>query len=144
MLTIRFEVQQLYLSYAMKDLTEQTLYLMAHELLEIKEYSKGKILCNMSKYSIYDDKIINHEIIDDDNLAESFIIHSKNEVNDNFEGIYIIKEGRCGVIHSKDNYEATSLIQGDIFGESEYFSIRGYDFFGDIVAQSQSVKIWFI
>lgn len=59
-------------------------------------------------------------------------------------GFYVIIQGHCKVVHLKDGHEATQLQGGDCFGESDLLKIVGFDFFGDIIADSAEVQCLYI
>lgn len=59
-------------------------------------------------------------------------------------GIFIIIKGKCAVVNRPDNYQACVIQGGEIFGESDILKIVGYDFFGDIVAETSEVECMFI
>jgi len=61
--------------------------------------------------------------------------------------VYIIKNGFANVVY-KENESQTShvvhrLICGDIVGVSTLLKIRGYDYYGDIVAE-EGLQCWVI
>jgi len=58
------------------------------------------------------------------------------------QGFWIIKKGKC-IVQNKHN-TVTTLMSGYIFGESQLFKTKGYDCFGDIIADSKETKLWFI
>lgn len=64
--------------------------------------------------------------------------------NKDIAGLYIIIKGRCKVVHKKDNILATYLQGGECFGESDLLKIVGFDFFGDIIADSNEVECLYI
>lgn len=59
-------------------------------------------------------------------------------------GFYMIVKGRCEVIHKSDQMRACYIQGGDFFGESEILKVVGFDFFGDIYAESDFVDCIFI
>jgi hypothetical protein len=62
----------------------------------------------------------------------------------NFEdGFYLVLEGHCIVRNHDDKYVSKRLSRSDFFGESDMLKTVGFDFFGDIIAESQ-VKCYFI
>jgi len=102
-----------------KEITKQTSYLLVYEILQLRIYTEGIVLYKTTKDS------------------------SKQE-NNILDGLSIIKGGQCVVKNPLDNFEVTTLVENDIFGESKLFGIKGYDYFGDIIVKSEYVKIWFI
>lgn len=64
--------------------------------------------------------------------------------NKGLAGLYVIIKGRCKVVHNKDNYTATYLQGGECFGESDLLKIVGFDYFGDIIADSDEVQCLYI
>jgi len=111
------------------------LYLLAHELAKIKKYVEGDVVSCMNK-SLNDDEL---EV--EESESEDFIGQMK-EVD--IDGFYVIKSGKCAIRHPPDNYIMSSIMEGDIFGESKLFCVRGFNHFGDIVVQSNNAEIWFI
>ena len=63
---------------------------------------------------------------------------------DKDNGIFVIIKGSCSVINKADGYQACSLKGGEMFGESDILKIVGYDFFGDIIADSDEVECMYI
>ena len=59
--------------------------------------------------------------------------HDKIEVD---EGFYLILEGSCIVRNHDDGFWSKKLKRSDFFGESEILKIIGFDFFGDIIADT--------
>ena len=43
-----------------------------------------------------------------------------------------------------DGFVSKRLKQGDYFGESDILKVVGYNFFGEIVADSDDLECWFI
>lgn len=60
------------------------------------------------------------------------------------EGMYLIVSGIAKIVNSKDNHAPKLLKKGDYFGESEIIRVIGFDFFGDIIAESDKVETLFI
>lgn len=58
--------------------------------------------------------------------------------------MYFIISGKAQIINTQDDYEAKTLKKGDYFGESEIIRVIGFDFFGDVVAESETVECLFI
>lgn len=58
--------------------------------------------------------------------------------------MFLILSGTAKIVNSKDHYEAKQLKFGDYFGESEMIRVIGFDFFGDIYADSDEVECFFI
>lgn len=59
-------------------------------------------------------------------------------------GFYVITKGLCKVVHLEDGYEAARLRGGECFGESDLLQLVGFDYFGDIVAESDVVECIYI
>lgn len=59
--------------------------------------------------------------------------HHENEE----QGIYILNEGTCKIVHILDGLEAKELKRGDIFGECDLLKTIGYNYYGDIVVSSE-------
>ena len=59
-------------------------------------------------------------------------------------GVYVVTRGRCVVVNPADGYRACHLQGGEIFGEADLLKIVGYEFFGDIIADSDDVECMFI
>lgn len=64
--------------------------------------------------------------------------------NKRVAGFYVIIKGRCKVVHNQDRYLATYLQGGECFGESDLLKMVGFDFFGDIIADSEEVQCLYI
>ena len=58
--------------------------------------------------------------------------------------MYLILSGTAKIVNGTDNFEAKHLKFGDYFGESEMLRVIGFDFFGDIYADSDDVECFFI
>eukprot|EP00826_Nyctotherus_ovalis_P024501 TRINITY_DN18943_c0_g1_i1.p2 TRINITY_DN18943_c0_g1~~TRINITY_DN18943_c0_g1_i1.p2 ORF type:complete len:119 (+),score=12.33 TRINITY_DN18943_c0_g1_i1:256-612(+) len=59
-------------------------------------------------------------------------------------GLYVVKKGRC-VVRDINNYNTIAyLTSGDVFGESELLGSKGYDCYGDIIAETKEAKLWYI
>ncbi len=65
---------------------------------------------------------------------------AKNSVD---EGFYLMLEGICKVTNHEDGYCSKRLKRSEFFGESDILKIIGFDFFGDVVAETD-VKCYFI
>lgn len=70
--------------------------------------------------------------------------NSKDEPEGKRNGLYFITRGYCVVRNHDDGYCSKTLKQGDFFGESDLLKCIGYQFFGEIAADSDDVECWYI
>lgn len=59
-------------------------------------------------------------------------------------GVYLVTRGVATVVNPADGYRACQLRGGEIFGEADQLKIVGYEFFGDIIAESDECQCMFI
>ena len=153
-------VEELEKSFLFKGITEQSLYLIAHELAKIIKIKKETIVYNMLKRSAFNDrkKRFKQELreaikrnkkkmqtIDDEKFEENNDLKNvyklskectqriNNDLLDTSEGLYVIMKGKCEVRNPCDNTTIGTIQKRDFFGESDFFQAMGYNYFGNII-----------
>jgi len=195
---LRLEIELLSISKIFNGLSEQTLFLLVHELISHKTEPANSLICKASPHSVFIPKAKNLWMagltkfimgpnsplknvmkstsmnMDEDNFSQKLEESSQNEhpknpvqrktsvimqkvmlkvkgrsntmklvdltnaSEDENNGIYIIREGKCFVKNPTDNYTLITLIAGDVFGENEILRIKGYNYFGDIYTENET------
>ena len=60
------------------------------------------------------------------------------------DGMYIIDTGRCKLVNPYDNFQISTISRGDFFGEANTLKIPSFNYFGDVIANSESLTCLFI
>jgi len=144
--------------------SEQSLYLISHELMREKKVVKGTLLCGMDAQSIFRDKLNTNPKTWFQSKRNSLSIENKDyelvkelvdifdssrgltqRIKDNFliesEDFYILTKGACEIRNPK-NYTPTVIKPHDYFGANNYLGIMGYSTFGNIIAVEDCVLIY--
>eukprot|EP00826_Nyctotherus_ovalis_P022974 TRINITY_DN17704_c0_g1_i2.p1 TRINITY_DN17704_c0_g1~~TRINITY_DN17704_c0_g1_i2.p1 ORF type:complete len:247 (+),score=46.14 TRINITY_DN17704_c0_g1_i2:936-1676(+) len=139
-----------------ESISEQSLYLIVHELVKEKKISKGTLLYAMASQSAFKDKFnINSknlvrpkrsslsmskkdydlvkELVDVFDSSKGLSHRIESSFPTESKGFYIIVKGKCEVRNPK-GYVATAIKARDYFGESDYLGMMDYTFFGNVVA----------
>ena len=128
--------------------TEQTLYLIVHEISEERTFPAGTTLCIISRRSAFAEtkKAVPSSVAEDDSEADAgkkLLSTCENSLGavkvfgsqlvSESDGFYAILEGKCTIKNTRDGYTVGTLQTGEFFGESEFLFVMGYNYFGDIV-----------
>jgi len=143
-----------------KNISEQTLYLIAHELGKEKIVSKNTMVYSMLKGSAFAKKKTfsidikaslnkhNLSLVKKDNVNKDLIdicevskkvsrkIHERLLIES--KGLYIILSGNCEIKNPRNDYIVSTIQTGDFFGGSDFFNEIGYDYFGNITTFQDS------
>lgn len=124
------------------DVTEQSIYFIAHNLAKEKvARDEVKVYSMMKQSPFYKSSLnpsLNREGIP--TLENTYIKCNKlhqivyNALLNQPEELYVIVNGKCSIRHPQDNYAVGQVGVGEFFGESELLGEMGYDYFGDIIA----------